>query len=88
MAWLRPQANYQKMLTMNNKIIKLWKIGEKVEKKIVRSAHSDLTLPKFQAVDNNVNAVLQYKVHNKENPFQTSINPILLACHLQKIRNT
>lgn len=73
---------------MNNKIIKLWKIGEKVEKKIIRSAHSDLTLPKFQAVDNNVNAVLQYRVHNPENPSQISMNPISSAWHPPKINNT
>jgi len=59
MAWLRPQGSYHKMLTMNNKYVKLWKIGEKVEKKVVRSAHKDVTVPKFEVIDNCVNAVLQ-----------------------------
>lgn len=64
------------MLTMNNKFVKLWKIGEKSEKKMVRSAHKDLALPKFQVVDNSVNAVLQYIFFNKEKHSQTSMNPI------------
>ncbi len=50
MSWMKSQGQYQKMLTMNSKSIKLWKIFEKPEKKIVRSANKELSLPKFQVV--------------------------------------
>ena len=39
LSWMKPQGQYQKMLTMNSKYLKLWKIFEKPEKKIVRSAN-------------------------------------------------
>jgi hypothetical protein len=38
-SWMRAQGQYQKMMTMNSKFIKIWKIYEKPEKKIVRSAN-------------------------------------------------
>ena len=56
---MKPQGQYQKMFTMNSKFIKLWKIFEKPEKKIVRSANKQLSLPKFQVLENKVNAVVQ-----------------------------
>ena len=34
--WMKPQGNYLKLLTMNCKNIKLWKIFEKSEKKMVK----------------------------------------------------
>lgn len=50
LSWMKPQGQYQKMLTMNSKYLKLWKIYEKAEKKIIRSANKQLSLPKFQAL--------------------------------------
>lgn len=45
---------------MNGKSIKLWKIFEKPEKKMIRSANKELGLPKFQNLENCVNASVQY----------------------------
>lgn len=59
-SWMRSQGTYNKMLTMNNKVVKMWKIYEKPDKKIIRSASKDLVLPRFQVLDNSVNAVVQY----------------------------
>lgn len=36
--WLRPQEKYLKLLTSNSNTIKLWKIYEKTQKYIVKSA--------------------------------------------------
>lgn len=57
--WPKPQANYLKLLTMNCKGIKLWKLLEKAEKKMASSTGKELTIPKMHAVENNVSAVLQ-----------------------------
>lgn len=46
--WMRSQGKYLKMLTTNSKNIKLWKIYEKAEKKIVKTAGKDLNMPKLQ----------------------------------------
>lgn len=50
LCWLHPQGHYQKMLTMNSKTIKQWKIYEKAQKKMVKSSNKQFTLPKFQTV--------------------------------------
>ncbi len=49
-SWMKPQGNYLKLLTMNCKNIKLWKIYEKPEKKIIKSAGKQLTIPKLHTV--------------------------------------
>ena len=59
-SWMKPQGNYLKLMTMNCKNIKMWKIYEKPEKKLVKSSGKELTIPKLQSVDNVVNASLQY----------------------------
>lgn len=45
---------------MNCKNIKMWKIFEKPEKKLIKSAGKELTIPKLHTVENAVNASLQY----------------------------
>jgi len=39
-----------KMLTSNSKSIKFWKIFEKTDKKVVKSAGKDLNMPKLQNI--------------------------------------
>jgi hypothetical protein len=50
MAWLKQQGKYMKLITTNARTIKLWKIYEKFEKKIVRSAGKDLNMPKLENI--------------------------------------
>lgn len=50
MAWLRQQGKYMKLITTNARTIKLWKIYEKFEKKIVRSAGKELNMPKLENI--------------------------------------
>lgn len=50
MTWLSPQGSYMKMVTTNDRTIKLWKIFEKTDKKVVRSAGKDLAMPKLQGI--------------------------------------
>lgn len=40
-----PQEKYMKLLTSNANTIKLWKIYDKVQKHIVRSATADISIP-------------------------------------------
>lgn len=47
MAWLGPQGRYLKLATTNTRSIKLWKIYEKFDKKVVRSAGKELAMPKL-----------------------------------------
>ena len=37
-SWMKPQGKYRKILTTNSKTIKLWKIYEKSDKKLTKSA--------------------------------------------------
>lgn len=46
--WLRPQSKYLKLLTSNSNTIKLWKLFEKQQKYLVRSAGSQLSIPHLQ----------------------------------------
>lgn len=48
--WLSSQGNYMKMVTTNDRTIKLWKIFEKTDKKVVKSAGKELNMPKIQAI--------------------------------------
>ena len=50
-AWLGHQGAYMKMLTTNDRTIKLWKIFEKTDKKVVKSSGKDLAIPKLQGVE-------------------------------------
>lgn len=40
--WLREQGKYLKMITSNEKNIKIWKIFEKTDKKIVKPSGKNL----------------------------------------------
>lgn len=72
-AWLAPQGNYMKMITTNDRSIKLWKIFEKTDKKIVKSAGKDLTIPKLQGVETSYISQLQRQFSPKH---LSSINSI------------
>lgn len=48
--WLRNQGKYLKLVTTNTRNIKLWKVYEKAEKKVVKSGGKDLNMPKLQHV--------------------------------------
>ena len=63
--WLRTQGRYLKMATTNSKNIKIWKIFEKVDKKITKSAGRDLQLPKLQNIDQGFSAQLQLSIPPK-----------------------
>lgn len=63
--WLRPQGKYMKMLTCNSKSIKLWKIYERTERKVVKSAGKELNTPKLQSVESAINSQLLLTLPNK-----------------------
>ena len=73
LSWLSPQGKYLKILSTNNKNIKLWKIYQKTEKKIVKPSTKDLNLPKLQSSDSSFAAHLQVSLPPKH---LSSINSI------------
>lgn len=74
--WLRTQGKYMKMLTSNSKSIKFWKIHEKTEKKVVKSAGKELNMPKLQNVESGINSQLLKTFPNKH---LSNINSISLS---------
>lgn len=50
---MKNQDKYLKLLTTNAKTIKLWKAYDKIEKKIVKNAGKDLSMPKIQNSETN-----------------------------------
>lgn len=76
--WQPPQGKYLKLLTTNSRSIKSWKIYEKAEKKVAKSAGKELTMPKLQPTDSYFAAKLQYtfplKHHSSINSISTSGN--------------
>lgn len=64
-SWLSPQGKYLKIVSTNSRNIKVWKIFEKVQKKVVRSATKDLMLPKLQTTESNYSAQISYTFPNK-----------------------
>ena len=56
---MRPQGKYLKMMSTNSKDIKIWKIYEKPEKKVVKSAGKELAMPKVQTISGNLTGKLQ-----------------------------
>lgn len=58
--WLPAQGKYLKMLSTNSRSIKFWKIYEKADKKIVKTAGKDLMIPRLQNTDSYFNAHLEY----------------------------
>lgn len=57
--WLHLQGSYMKMLITNDRTIKLWKIYDKTEKKIVKSGGKDLNMPKMQNTHQSYASCLQ-----------------------------
>jgi hypothetical protein len=45
------QGKYQKIITTNNRTIKVWKVSEQTEKKVVKSSGKELAMPKLQSLD-------------------------------------
>lgn len=64
-SWLSPQGKYLKIVSTNSRNIKLWKIFEKVQKKVIRPATKDLMLPKLQTTESNYSAQVSYTFPNK-----------------------
>lgn len=60
-------------MTTNSKNIKLWKVFEKTEKKVVKSAGKDLNMPKLQGYETTFIAQPQRLFPNKH---LTSIHTI------------
>ena len=54
--WLQPQGRYHKLATTNSRTIKIWKMFEKSEKKVIKAAGKDLNIPKLQTIDNSYQA--------------------------------
>lgn len=65
-----------KMLTSNSKSIKLWKIFEKTDKKVVKSAGKELNMPKLQNVQSSLTSQLLKTFPNKH---LSSINSISVS---------
>ncbi len=59
LAWLQPQGKYLKIVSTNSRSIKLWKVFEKAEKKVVKTAGRDLMMPRLQNVDSYLTSHLQ-----------------------------
>jgi len=57
--WLKGQGKYEKVMTTNAKTIKVWKIFEQSEKKVVKSGGRDLAMPKIETVDKSFVANVQ-----------------------------
>ena len=70
MCWLSQQGKYMRLLSTNTRSIKFWKIFEKNEKKVVKSAGKDLAIPKLETVDSGYSAELKIELPNKH------LNPI------------
>ncbi len=57
--WMNPQGKYLKMMTTNTKDVKLWKMFDRSEKKVAKSARKELQMPKLQTVGAGLSANLQ-----------------------------
>lgn len=65
MHWLKPQGKYLKLVTTNARNMKMWKLFEKAEKKVVKLAGKDLSMPKIQSAETNCSAELQRSFPSK-----------------------
>lgn len=70
MCWLSRQGKYMRLFSTNSRGIKFWKIFEKNEKKVVKSAGKDLAIPKLETVDTGYSAELKLELPNQH------LNPI------------
>ena len=73
LAWLQPQGKYLKIVSTNSRSIKLWKVFEKAEKKVVKTAGRDLMMPRLQNLDSYLTSHLQVTFPTKHH---SSINSI------------
>ena len=78
--WMSQQGNYMKLLTTNDRTVKLWKIYEKSEKKIVKSAGKELAIPKLQGVETSYISQLQHSFNPKH---LSAINSIAVSNNQQ-----
>lgn len=69
-----------KMLTTNDRTVKLWKIYEKTEKKMVKSAGKELAIPKLQGVETSHISQLQHSFNPKH---LSAINSIAVSNNQQ-----
>jgi WD40 repeat protein len=66
---MRPQGRFLKLLTANTRSIKMWKAFERRDKKVVKAATRELSLPKLQPTDCTFTANEQFifpAVHTSE----------------------
>ena len=47
---MKPQGKFRKIVTTNAKSIKLWKLVEKPEKRVVKSSGKELSMPKLETI--------------------------------------
>ena len=78
--WMPQQGNYMKMLTTNDRTAKLWKIYEKTDKKIVKSAGKDLAIPKLQGVETSYISQMQHSFNPKH---LSAINSVTVSSNEQ-----
>lgn len=52
MQWLTAQGKYQKLITTNERNIKVWKLFEKCFKKVGKSGGKEMNMPKLEVVEN------------------------------------
>lgn len=76
MEWLRGQGKYEKIITTNARSIKIWKIFEQSEKKVVKSAGKELNMPKVDTIDKSFVANVQGEFPSKHS---TDIKEISVA---------
>jgi len=65
MHWLAPQGKYLKLVTTNSRNMKIWKLFEKTQKKVVKTAGHDLNMPRLQNTETNYVAELQHSFPSK-----------------------
>jgi serine/threonine-protein phosphatase 2A regulatory subunit B len=63
--WLQAQGKYQKLITSNSRSMKIWKMFERTNKKVVKPSGKELNLPKLQATETNYSAELQRSFPSK-----------------------
>jgi serine/threonine-protein phosphatase 2A regulatory subunit B len=80
MHWLKPQGKYLKLVTTNARNMKMWKLYEKADKKVVKLAGKDLNMPKMQSAETNCAAELQRTFPSKH---LSAINSTSASCNEQ-----
>lgn len=83
--WLSPQGPYMKMITTNDRSVKLWKIFDKTEKRVVKSAGKELNMPKMHTVEQGYVSQLQKQFPPKH---LSSINSISSSANEEYLLTT